>query len=39
MENDYLPGIYRQFLERFPDVADAQGTLASTIRNRNPFDE
>jgi len=39
MENDYLPGIYRQFLERFPDIAEAQGALARSIRERNPFDE
>ncbi len=39
MEDDYLPGIYLKFLERFPDVAEAQGALARTIRERNPFDD
>ncbi|MFG2053212.1 carboxymuconolactone decarboxylase family protein [Micromonospora sp. NPDC048930] len=39
MEEDYLPGIYVQFLERFPEVAEAQGALARTIRERNPFDD
>ncbi|MEU4428571.1 carboxymuconolactone decarboxylase family protein [Actinoplanes sp. NPDC024001] len=39
MSDDYLPGVYRQFLERYPEVAEAQGTLARTIRERNPFDE
>ncbi|MBO3739314.1 carboxymuconolactone decarboxylase family protein [Actinoplanes flavus] len=38
MSDDYLPGIYQQFLERFPEVAEAQGHLARTIRERNPFD-
>lgn len=38
MSEDYLPGIYQQFLERFPEVAEAQGNLARTIRERNPFD-
>ncbi|WP_433386069.1 carboxymuconolactone decarboxylase family protein [Micromonospora sp. KLBMP9576] len=39
MDNGYLPGIYQQFLDRFPDVADAQGNLARTIRESNPFDD
>ncbi|MCW3841963.1 carboxymuconolactone decarboxylase family protein [Micromonospora yasonensis] len=39
MEEDYLPGIYLQFLERFPEVAEAQGALARTIREQNPFDD
>ncbi|WP_328470212.1 carboxymuconolactone decarboxylase family protein [Actinoplanes sp. NBC_00393] len=38
MTDDYLPGIYQQFLSRFPEVAEAQGNLARTIRERNPFD-
>jgi alkylhydroperoxidase/carboxymuconolactone decarboxylase family protein YurZ len=37
--NDYLPGIYQQFLQRYPEVAEAQGTLARTVRERNPFDD
>jgi 4-carboxymuconolactone decarboxylase len=39
MTDDYLPGIYQQFLDRFPEVAEAQGNLARTIREQNPFDE
>lgn len=39
MDNDYLPGIYQQFLTDYPDVAEAQGELARTIRERNPFDD
>ncbi len=39
MSDDYLPGIYQQFLERYPEVAEAQGALAKAIRERNPFDE
>jgi 4-carboxymuconolactone decarboxylase len=37
--SDYLPGVYQQFLDRFPEVAAAQGALARTIRESNPFDE
>lgn len=36
---DYLPSIYVQFLERFPEVAQAQGALARAVRERSPFDE
>lgn len=39
MDHEHLPGIYQQFLADFPDVATAQGELARTIRERNPFDE
>ncbi|MFC4066381.1 carboxymuconolactone decarboxylase family protein [Actinoplanes subglobosus] len=39
MTTDYLPSVYQQFLDRFPEVAEAQGNLARTIRERNPFDE
>jgi 4-carboxymuconolactone decarboxylase len=39
MTDDYLPGIYQQFLDRFPEVAEAQGNLARTIREQNPFDD
>jgi hypothetical protein len=35
---DYLPTIYVQFLERFPEVAEGQGALARAVRERNPFD-
>ncbi|MEU4625354.1 carboxymuconolactone decarboxylase family protein [Actinoplanes sp. NPDC023801] len=39
MTDDYLPGVYQQFLSRFPEIAEAQGTLARTIREQNPFDD
>lgn len=39
MADEYLPGIYTQFTESFPDVAEAHGALARTIRDRNPFDD
>ncbi|GAB1640833.1 carboxymuconolactone decarboxylase family protein [Krasilnikovia sp. MM14-A1259] len=37
--SDYLPGVYTRFLERFPEVADAQGAVAAAVRERSPFDE
>ena len=36
--SEYLPRVYRDFTERFPDVAEAQGALARTIRDRGPLD-
>lgn len=36
---DYLPEIYVEFQQRFPEVAEAQGTLARVIRERTPFDD
>ncbi|MBQ0895228.1 carboxymuconolactone decarboxylase family protein [Micromonospora sp. U56] len=36
---EYLPSIYTQFLERFPEIADAQGALARAVRERNQFDD
>lgn len=36
---EYLPNIYLQFLERFPEVAEAQGALARAVRDRNSFDD
>ncbi len=36
--SDYLPRVYVDFIERFPDVAEAQGALARTVRERCPFD-
>ena len=36
--SEYLPRIYVDFTEHFPDVAEAQGALARTIRDRCPFD-
>ena len=32
MHDDYLPGIYQQFLTDFPDIAKARGGLARTVR-------
>jgi 4-carboxymuconolactone decarboxylase len=37
--SEYLPRAYVSFTERFPDVAEAQGSLARRIRDRSPFDE
>lgn len=39
MDTDHLPGIYTKFLETYPEVAEAQGALAQSIRKRNPFDD
>ena len=36
---DYLPTIYQQFLDQFPQVAAAQGELARVVREASPFDE
>jgi alkylhydroperoxidase/carboxymuconolactone decarboxylase family protein YurZ len=36
---EYLPRVYTDFTERFPEVAAAQGALARTIREQSPFDE
>ena len=36
---EYLPRVYVDFTERFPEVAEAQGELARRIRERTPFDE
>ncbi|GIF15611.1 carboxymuconolactone decarboxylase family protein [Actinoplanes teichomyceticus] len=38
MSDEYLPQVYQQFLDRFPEVAEAQGALARTVRERSPFD-
>lgn len=35
----HLPRVYVAFNEQFPDVAEAHGALARTIRERSPFDE
>ncbi|GAB1692210.1 carboxymuconolactone decarboxylase family protein [Krasilnikovia sp. M28-CT-15] len=37
--SDYLPSIYTRFLDRFPEVAEAQGAVAKAVRDRTPFDE
>src|SRR5688500_14635047 len=36
---EHLPRVYVDFTERFPDVAEAQGAVARTIRERCPFDQ
>jgi 4-carboxymuconolactone decarboxylase len=36
---DYLPSIYLQFQERYPEIAAAQGELAVAVRERSPFDD
>lgn len=36
---DYLPRVYVDFNERFPQVAAAQGALARAVREQSPFDE
>ena len=36
---NYLPRIYVDFTERYPEVAAAQGELARAVRERSPFDE
>lgn len=36
--SEYLPRIYRDFTEHFPEVAAAQGALARAVRERSPFD-
>ncbi len=35
---EYLPRVYVDFTERFPEVAEAQGALARAVRERSPFD-
>jgi 4-carboxymuconolactone decarboxylase len=37
--NDYLPQVYVDFTERYPDLAEAQGELARRIRETSPHDE
>lgn len=39
MAVEYLPGVYRDFVERYPEVYAAQGQLAQTVRGTTPFDE
>ncbi|MCI2237509.1 carboxymuconolactone decarboxylase family protein [Paenibacillus sp. TRM 82003] len=36
--SEYLPSIYREFTERYPDVAAAQGALAEAVRAHTGFD-
>jgi hypothetical protein len=36
---EYLPDVYVEFTERYPQVAEAQGELARAVRDATPFDE
>jgi 4-carboxymuconolactone decarboxylase len=36
---DYLPGIYKEFTDRYPQVAAAQGDLAQAVRESVPFED
>jgi len=39
MTNDYLPDIYLQFKQRFPEVADALDVLGVSADGAGPLDE
>ena len=39
MAAEYLPDVYVDFSEHFPEVARAQGELARVIRESSPWDE
>ena len=39
MAAEYLPEVYVEFSERYPEVARAQGELARVIREASPWDE
>ncbi|MGN6599158.1 MAG: carboxymuconolactone decarboxylase family protein [Actinomycetes bacterium] len=36
---EHLPQVYLDFQQRYPEIADAQGELARTVRAATPFDE
>lgn len=36
---EYLPKVYTDFTERYPQIADAQGALARAVATASPFDE
>lgn len=36
---EYLPEVYRDFRERYAEIAAAQGELSRTVRDSTPFDE
>lgn len=36
---EYLPRVYVDFTERFPEVAAAQGALARVVHEQSPFDD
>ena len=37
-DDEYLPGVYRSFVDSYPDVAAAQGELARVVRAHSPLD-
>jgi 4-carboxymuconolactone decarboxylase len=37
--DEYLPEVYLEFTQRYPEVAQAQGELARTVDDASPFDE
>jgi 4-carboxymuconolactone decarboxylase len=37
--DEYLPEVYLEFTQRYPEVAEAQGELARTVDDATPFDE
>ena len=37
--DEYLPEVYLEFTQRYPEVAEAQGTLARAVEDATPFDE
>lgn len=36
---DYLPKIYHEFTDRYPEIAAAQGELSRIVRQATPFDD
>lgn len=39
MAAEYLPSVYRGFVDNYPEIHAAQGHLAQTVREATPFDE
>jgi 4-carboxymuconolactone decarboxylase len=37
--DEYLPEVYLEFTQRYPEVEEAQGTLARAVDDATPFDE
>lgn len=36
---DYLPKVYTDFTERYPEISNAQAALAGAVEAASPFDE
>ena len=36
---EYLPKVYTQFTQRYPQITSAQGQLAAAVDEASPFDE